>query len=990
MERKWTVSLTVVCFLICLLFGYVSATGQDGPRYTRAELLAMRSAPGLAPVLVLPPEMLRDTSETTCTSKRKRGKRGGVRLRMRKGQLKIPLPSVILANGQSMRTGSRNTKLDEIHANIRFQGDYKNAGLLCFTETWWDDDTPPGKLLLDGFGAPFRMDRDLNIRTDKKGGGGVAVYVNERWCKRDRIIVRKKVCTLDAEIISLSFRPIHLPREFGQVFFTVAYVHPKANNRRAAATIAECVDELKGISPSAPSFVIGDLNTCDLRRALPGYTQFVDCETRGKNTLDKCYGNVNGAYRTVVKPALGRSDHKTLLFLPTYQSKLKREGTRVVERKVWDRETEERMRLEFECTEWSVLVDPDDSVDRNVEVVSDYIDFVQDSVVQTKKTKVYPNNKPWISKTLKTKINEKNKLFVEGKEMEGKVIQGEINKEIRKGKLELKSKIEETFCTGNAKSAWDGIKKLTGKDKHIQKDDGMNDKERKEQAESLNDFYCRFDCSDFSAEREEVISCLRESLDKSDVPVIERESVERTFRNIDTRKAAGPDNISGRIIKTCCKELSGVFCDIFNKSIETHSIPALWKHSTICPILKPGKSAPLSLNDYRPIALTSIIMKCLERIVLGFLKAQTNLMLDEHQFAYRSNRSVDDAVLTLLHYAHTHLDKTGSDYVRILFADFSSAFNTIQPHLLAHKLKDMTVNPHLSLWVTDFLTKRTQAVRYTLDSQTNKGKETHMQTNTKTISTGAPQGTVLSPFLFTLYTNDCTTKGTHTSIIKFSDDTAIVDTSDSETVYEREVSAFAKWCENHFLDLNVGKTKEMVVDMKRNKSDVSACMIKGQEVERVTVYKYLGTLIDDKLTFDENSNVIYKKCRQRMHVLYTLRSLHVNNMILERCYQAFIQSILAFSVICWFGSLSAKEKVRLNGVVRMCSKIVGARQQSLEELFSKRSMKRAVGILNDHQHVLAPFFETLPSGRRLRNYKCRTKRFSNTFIPQAILLLNSR
>ena len=82
--------------------------------------------------------------------------------------------------------------------------------------------------------------------------------------------------------------------------------------------------------------------------------------------------------------------------------------------------------------------------------------------------------------------------------------------------------------------------------------------------------------------------------------------------------------------------------------------------------------------------------------------------------------------------------------------------------------------------------------------------------------------------------------------------------------------------------------------------------------------------------------------------------------------------------------------VQVNGVVRVCGKIVGARQQSLEELFSKRAMKRAVGILNDHQHVLAPFFEILPSGRRLRNYKCKTKRFSNTFIPQSILLLNSR
>ena len=106
----------------------------------------------------------------------------------------------------------------------------------------------------------------------------------------------------------------------------------------------------------------------------------------------------------------------------------------------------------------------------------------------------------------------------------------------------------------------------------------------------------------------------------------------------------------------------------------------------------------------------------------------------------------------------------------------------------------------------------------------------------------------------------------------------------------------------------------MVVDMKRNKSNVSVCMIKGQEVERVTVYRYLGTIIDE-LSFNENSDAIHKKCRQRMHVLYTLRSLNVNNMILERCYHAFIQSVLVFSLICWFGSLSAREKVRLNGVV---------------------------------------------------------------------------
>ena len=379
-------------------------------------------------------------------------------------------------------------------------------------------------------------------------------------------------------------------------------------------------------------------------------------------------------------------------------------------------------------------------------------------------------------------------------------------------------------------------------------------------------------------------------------------------------------------------------------------------------------------------------MKCLERIVLKLLKCETNGKLDENQFAYRQNRSVDDAVLTLIHYAHAHLDVKGADYVRILFADFSSAFNTVQPHLLASKLQHFSINPHLSLWVTDFLTDRTQSVRYR-----NKNARAE-QTSIKTINTGAPQGTVISPFLFTLYTNDCTAHSQEASIIKFSDDTAIIDTSDSHTSYEREVEQFAGWCDRHGLDLNVGKTKEMVVDLKseKKKSTVNACMIKGQEVERVNVYKYLGTTIDSKLSFKQNTDEVFRKCRQRLHILYTLRALKVNKTIMERCYQSFIQSVLAFSMICWFGSLGVREKMKLNSIVRTCEKIIGSKQQTIEEIFRKRATKRVIGIQKDPTHVLAHLLKTLPSGRRLQNFKCRLKRFEKTFIPQSIKLFNSR
>ena len=175
-------------------------------------------------------------------------------------------------------------------------------------------------------------------------------------------------------------------------------------------------------------------------------------------------------------------------------------------------------------------------------------------------------------------------------------------------------------------------------------------------------------------------------------------------------------------------------------SLRTNSIPHLWKKSTICPV--PKKRNPAVLNDYRPVALTPIIMKVLERIVLQRLMEQTGDHMDTYQFAYRQNRGVEDAIISLLHDTYMHLESPNS-FVRVLYIDFSSAFNTIQPHLMARKLVDLQVDPKLILWLVDFLVNRTQQVRYQ-----------HAISDSKAISTGAPQGTVLAPVLFTLYTND--------------------------------------------------------------------------------------------------------------------------------------------------------------------------------------------------------------------------------------------
>ncbi len=206
------------------------------------------------------------------------------------------------------------------------------------------------------------------------------------------------------------------------------------------------------------------------------------------------------------------------------------------------------------------------------------------------------------------------------------------------------------------------------------------------------------------------------------------------------------------------------------------------------------------------MALTSVDMKSFERLVLAYLKASTGPLLDPLQFAYRANRSVDDAVNMGLHFILQHLDRPGT-YVRILFVDFSSAFNTIIPDTLQNKLTQLSIPTSICQWITSFLTDRQQLVRL--------GK---FSSSTCTISTGAPQGCVLSPLLFSLYTNDCTSKDPSVKLLKFADDTTLIGLiqDGDESAYRQEIKELAVWCSLNNLELNTLKTVEMIVDFRRN------------------------------------------------------------------------------------------------------------------------------------------------------------------------------
>ena len=137
-------------------------------------------------------------------------------------------------------------------------------------------------------------------------------------------------------------------------------------------------------------------------------------------------------------------------------------------------------------------------------------------------------------------------------------------------------------------------------------------------------------------------------------------------------------------------------------------IPTCFKQITIVPV--PKNTKVTCQNDYRPVALTSVAMKCFERLVMAHINTIIPETLDPLQYTYRTNRSTDDAISIALNTALSHLDKSNT-YVRMLFIDYSSAFNTIVPSKLITMLRTLGLNTSLCNWILDFLTGRPQVVR---------------------------------------------------------------------------------------------------------------------------------------------------------------------------------------------------------------------------------------------------------------------------------------
>ena len=958
-----------VVLLILLIFERLIVTAslttpnvniQDGVlTYSREELINLSHGINDRPPL---PEFLKEIKRS-----RRRGRRGGVRARCRRRGTRLPVPMVVCGNVRSIRN-----KFDELHALVNWSYAYREASMLCFTETWLQEGDPDTAFTLDGF-TLIRGDRSRED-TGKSLGGGLCAYVNNKWSNNTR--KHNHHCDTNIELLTIAIRPYYLPREFSCIYVTIVYIPPDGDVKAAESKLVETVHDLENNNPDTVILITGDFNECKFDKCIPTYKQYISFPTRGDKLLDPFYCNIKSCYHAKKLSPLGVSDHNMCHLIPSYKTKLKR--SKPIERSVYD--WNEDVINEFigcmKSTNFEALYDDNSSVEENVDVLTGYFKFCTDLVVPCKSVKCYNNNKPWVTKDLKVLLNKKKSLIASKDKEQLRSVQKEINNVIAECKNNYKNKIERLFKS-DSRSAWQGLKQLTG----MSKPQFTPQIENAEKfCNDLNSFYARFDKHDFSVERED-ISCHLVSNNEHDRIVICENEVRRALKSIKINKAPGPDGIGPNILKMCSDPLTPVLCKIYQQSLDQVNIPKLWKTSEIIPV--PKRSPPKCDNDYRPVALTAILMKCFEKVVKNRLQTYVSTYTDPYQFAYACNRCVDDATLALTDYVLEHLDNANTTsrkyYSKILFIDFSSAFNTIQPHIMMKKLGDMKVHLTLVLWIREFLTQRPQYVKYV------GAKSDVIHTNT-----GAPQGCVLSPMLFTLYTSDCRTKSNTCQLFKYADDTALAARCiNKDDDYKKEVVRFTDWCTENFLELNVSKTKEMIVDFRQSSVDHSPLLIGDQVVERVTEYKYLGTILDNKFTFAANINCVYKKVCSRIYFIRQLRKLKVDGKILDLFYTSTVSSVISFSISCWFGNSSQESQRHLTRVINTCSEIGVNNTKSLDELYRKSINMRRRSIIKDKQHPLNSKYRLLKSGRRWRSARCRTERYGKSFVPASIRAMNA-
>ena len=304
--------------------------------------------------------------------------------------------------------------------------------------------------------------------------------------------------------------------------------------------------------------------------------------------------------------------------------------------------------------------------------------------------------------------------------------------------------------------------------------------------------------------------------------------------------------------------------------------PNIWKDALITPI--PKAPSIYCEEELRPISLTASLSKILEDFVVNWMVDDVKHKINPQQFGCLKGTSTTFCLIDMINNWLRTLDDKSS-YLRIVFLDFSKAFDRIDHNILVSKLLALGVRLSLIPWICSFLSNRRQSV-----------KIDNFQSDWGINNAGVPQGTKLGPILFIIMINDLELASSSTDHWKYVDDVTI-----SESLKKNEVSVLLsdlntieRWTVNNNMKLNGKKCKEMIVSFVRSENDIPRLLIDGLPLDLVP----LGLTMNNKLKWQDNAEALVKKASKCLYIIRVLQrcGLPPNDLLLV--YFSMVRSML--------------------------------------------------------------------------------------------------
>ena len=375
-------------------------------------------------------------------------------------------------------------------------------------------------------------------------------------------------------------------------------------------------------------------------------------------------------------------------------------------------------------------------------------------------------------------------------------------------------------------------------------------------------------------------------------PVNESELV-RHISSLKNNSAPGEDGISTQFIKKLHKYFLKPLVHIINLIFRTGTIPAYFKSSIVVPIFKSGNKE--HITNYRPISFINNFSKLFEKVLKERLISyfKTNNILSEKQFGFVENMSTSDAMYEIISEITNSMNK-GNKTLGI-FLDLAKAFDTVPHDLLLKTLSHYGIRGPVSDVFESYLTGRQQIVRIN-----------NVRSDSRVITMGIPQGTVLGPILFITYLNPLLKElEISGSLLSYADDTVLVFSGNCwNEVRDAAVNGITdikRWFDSFQLSLNLGKTVFISFSpTEKDRPNFSELIVNGNIIQSTDHVKYLGVIVDCHLKWNLHVEKITLSVKRLLHKFYILREF-LNQKILISIYKSLVESIFRYGILVWGG-----------------------------------------------------------------------------------------